>query len=295
MTRTHAVTAALAGLVTAVATAGCAGTVRTPTTTLAGDSAGSTPLKAVPPGPTASQQVFADVTGQGHLRWDRAEPFQTLYASVPTPGAAIFTSDDGMCTLGPELRSADGLAAGYASAGHCDPDTGDRMQFLNSSADQQLVPLAAMSDVEDDDRGIDSGAIWTDVSGRATIAGEWVVAGVLTRDGIEALPLGTPICRAGAISGVDCGGRMTSDPHSRLRFAVESIEGDSGAPVFVVDAGTGYATLLGILERGNSATTSATLLDPALARLGATTVVDPAAAEAVAGHLGYSTRVTPMS
>lgn len=289
---TRVAVAALAG---AAVLAACAPAVTgTPT---AGVPVGSTALKSdrvtVSPRP-ARAFTWGDVTDELPLTWDRGEPFPTVYASVPTPGAAIVTVDGGMCTLAAELKSEDGQFSGYATAGHCNPAAGDRMISYNSSPDQRLTPLSAMSDVVDGDTGADSGVIWTNVPGTSAIVGEYRVAGVLTAAGIDELvPLGSMVCRAGAVSGVDCGGRLSSDQFGRLRFATASTDGDSGGPVFSVDPVTGYAVLLGIVERTDDVSTTATLLEPTLQRLRATAVVDDAAARTVAGQSGFSTRVTP--
>ena len=240
--------------------------------------------------PASGQPVYLDVTGQGELSWDRGVPFATIYSPRPAPGVAVVASDGVMCTAGMAVESEDGHDWGYLSAGHCNPTAGDRTLSYNSSKDQLLVPLAAMTGARDDNAGVDSGALWIAWEGESRIAGTWPVAGVLANP--AALPAGTMVCLLGAVSGTQCGALVDADDRGRLRFAAESVDGDSGAPVFVVDAETGYATLLAILEGGDDFTTTATYLDPALDRLGAVAVVDPRAAATVADRPGYSGRVT---
>lgn len=263
-------------------------------------AAGATELKSatvpvrVPP--LAPAPKYVDVSDTGELAWDRAEPYPTAWAPVPTPGAAIFHSVDGMCTLGPAIRSDDGLYDGWATAGHCNPLGGDRMQSLNSSPEQAELPLAAMSDVEDGDPASDSGAIWTDVAGSALVAGR-PVAGVLTASGVEELPPTTPVCFAGSVSGVECGRLMGIDGDGQAQFSVAPQHGDSGAPVFLATP-AGSVVLLGILanrwDDAGSPAGFANLLDQVLTRMNATAMVVPAAVRDVAGLPGFSTRVAPV-
>lgn len=247
----------------------------------------------LPAAPAVLQQVWEDVTGQGIVRWDRAEPYPAVWGPIPAPGVSLFTADDGMCTLGPAVRAADGSTAGYLTAGHCNPARGDRMQYMNASPLQDLIPLAAMTDAEDDDRGVDSGGIWSVAPGTAMIAETWPIAGVLTAEGSETLELGdtTPVCYAGARTGIHCGPLQSTNDDGRLVFApaAPSLEGNSGAPVFMVSGGA--AVLLGVLEGADEVSVQATYLDPALQRLQARAVVDATASAAVAGLPGYSDRV----
>lgn len=301
MQLTRTVTAALALVATAAVTAACTGTA-VEGNPLAGDTLRPTEelksaeLPATPPPVPAV--VYEDVTGQGVVTLDRGEPSPQSYRALPAPGVTVVAADDGMCTLGPAVRTADGTMGGWVTAAHCNPTVGDRMLSYNSSWDQQLIPLAAMSDVEDDDAGIDSGAVFTDVPGTAVLAETWPVAGVLTRSGVEDLPLDTPVCVLGAVSGVQCGPLWGIDSYDTIRFDAAAHEGDSGGAVFVVDVATGAATLLGILSQigddPSAPTAYATLLDDALGRMRVTAVVDPAAKSAVAGQPGYSTRTAAL-
>lgn len=293
MTCTRPLTAAAAMALAAVVS-GCAGTVAGTPTLAAPPPAGSTELKSarVPaaPMPTPAPVDYEDVTNRGVVFMDNGVPSPQSYSPVPAPGVTIVAGDGQMCGLGPAIRSMDGLFVGYVSAGHCNPDVGDRRFSYNSSPDQLLVPLAAMTDALDDGAGIDSGAIWIAQEGGSRLAQTWAVAGVLTAEAVAALPPG-PVCLLGAVSGVQCGELIDASDRGRLRFAAESVDGDSGGPVFRVDAVTGHATLLGVLEGGNDFTTTATYLAPALDRLGAVAVVDRSAAVTVAGRPGYSDRV----
>lgn len=285
--RTVAVSLALVATVSA-----CGGTARAPVAARARATTVQAQVLHQPPGSPAAHWV--DVTGQGVVRFDNGEPSPQAWAADPTPGVTIVTAHDDVCTLGPAVRStADGLN-GFITAGHCDPTTGDRMQSYNSSPDQRLVPLAAMTDVVDDQQAVDSGVIWTDRPPAAPLlADKWPVAGVLTREGVLDLPDGAPVCTFGARSGVVCGPSRGVDASGQLVFDAHTVKGDSGSPVFLVDSVTGAATLVGVLKGGDAVTTTATLLDPALDRLHANAVVDQAAARAVEGRPGYSPRITP--
>ena len=294
---TRVVTVVAAALAAALVVSACAPSVGG--RAVAGDAparpAGELKSSQLPatPVPAPRWPVWEDVTGQGLTRWDRGEPYQAAWGPIPAPGVSIFTASDGMCTLGPAIRRADGADSGFVTAGHCapGPGIGDRLQYMNASPAQNLIPLAALTDAEDDDRGIDSAAIWSTMPGTATIAGTWPVAGVLTVEGVEALELGTPVCYAGARSAVRCGPLEYTNAAGRLVFGTpDSLEGDSGAPVFLVSDGA--AVLAAVLEGGDEVSTQATYLDPALERLHAQAAVDPIAAARITGQPGYSTRTT---
>jgi len=244
----------------------------------------------------AEQREWADVSGQGKMRWDDGKPGRQQFSPLAIPGAAItheLTADEGdMCTLGPAV------VGGILTAGHCHPP-GDPTQYLNSSADQVRVALGPLAQALDDEAGQDSAVLWTSLVDRAAsarIAGTWPVAGVMSMEAFKRLPEGpaTPVCFNGAKSGVQCGELLPSADDGRMLFAASSQRGDSGAPVFLVSAAAGHATLVGILEGGPPSRSDATYLDPALARMDATALADPVAAAAVAGDSRYSKRAVPL-
>lgn len=68
--------------------------------------------------------------------------------------------------------------------------------------------------------------------------------------------------------------------------------GDSGAPVFLLDAATQTATLIGIQDATRGDVSYVTYLDRALAQTHSKALVDPAAQAAVAGDTGYSAETT---
>lgn len=214
-------------------------------------------------------------------------------AGVLAPGAWMSIPERGkFCTLGAGIRAGD--RTGFVTAGHCGDDG---MALRLDSRDG--APLGVLSDADESYDSVaevlsDSAAVWTNTPAphAATVAG-LPVAGVMTRDGAMTLKSGTPICFDGATSGLVCSPLNGADLTTLMTDGVAK-PGDSGAPVFVVDGDTGAATLLGIVKMVKNMTT-VTYLDPALNRLGAQALVDPAAAAAVAGDSRYSLNVSPLN
>ena len=248
--------------------------------------------------------------GQGSIVKDSGDP-STQFGSVPKPGLVLLSglTPDGewdMCTLGPAVRTTDAGRTGFATAGHCGKnDPLQRLQVQPSlSGLSATAPLASIADPADgvfdpvSGTATDSAALWTGtVDPTAThIAGTWPVAGVLTFTSAKLLPAHTTqVCFDGSVSGVVCGPLLDTDSSGLLRFAAVSQEGDSGSAVFLVNPDTQAATLVGISKGGNARTTTATYLEPALTRLNATALIDPAAANVVSGDPRYSTRVAPLT
>lgn len=246
--------------------------------------------------PTAAPtQHWEDVTGRGvPLPRDSVDGDQ--FSATPVPGSAIRHAPDSgttldVCTVGPTVTGPGGPAV--LTAGHCALGSRAATQYGLATAAGPPTVLGTAVGAVDDDRGVDSALVSTPAAAAVppVIAGTWPVAGVLTVEGVEQLPLGTPICFAGARTGVHCGPLEYTDAAGRLVFGTpDSREGDSGAPVFLVRDGA--ATLVAMLEGGDEFSTQATYLAPALTRLNARALVDATAHAAVAGQPGYSTRVT---
>lgn len=242
---------------------------------------------AAAPLAAGAQNNWADVTGQG-----------APAAAVAVPGAITVGVEQ--CTLGPAVQKAGGTGDGFVTAGHCGP-TGTP-QRLKSGADPAGMPLGVLAGSEEIDGAVtsDSAALWVGPADRsaAVIAGNWRVAGVMTLEAARRLPAKTPVCFDGAVSGVVCG--PLDDASTDILFDAASQPGDSGAPVFLVDATTRTATLVGILKGGDDTAgdagrvSLATFLDPALTRLEAHALVDPKAAASVAADPRYSTAVSPL-
>lgn len=239
-------------------------------------------MPAEAPPPSLAPQQYLDVHGDVADPPRDTEGFQ--FGTIALPGVSVAHRDaDGVaipCTLGPAVTT--GSRHGFLTAGHCTAAHAATDQYLSATADVKTSPqilLGTTSNaVEDDGTAQDSAVIWTDVPlprDAARIAGSFPVAGVMPEVAVQALPVGTPICLDGAKSGIQCGAVMATSDHGLLRFAAESAKGDSGAPVFVVGPDR-RATLVGLLEGGDSISTTATYLAPTLARLDAVAVTAPA-------------------
>lgn len=102
---------------------------------------------------------------------------------------------------------------------------------------------------------------------RTRIARGVRLRGVMTADAVRALPKGTTLCRNGARTGIVCGA-LVSAGSKMVTFAGHAIEGDSGAPVFVVNS-AGEALGVGIVSGTDAAgNTVVTYLSTALNQLG---------------------------
>lgn len=270
--RAAAVTAALAAAVTALS-AGCSSTVQ-------GTARPGTELKAASVeviAPAAPQREWVDVTGQG-VSLPRDTSIGAQYSPVPKPGAATtFTAvggGSGGCTLGPAVRA--GSREGFITAGHCAFGATGPQQL--SGSDGKPVRDLGRADDAAFSRGFpnssgyaqDSAIVWTAPgAGAALIAGTWPVAGTLTVDEVRALPVGTPICFAGAMTGgVACGPLLDARDPGGIHFGHAAEAGDSGAATFLV--ADGAAWLVGIMSStdDDKPESTAALLAPALDRLG---------------------------
>lgn len=224
---------------------------------------------------SASAPVWADVTGQGKVQFDRGNP-KSQYGD-PAPGVSLLRGFDGLkpqlCSIGPAV------VGGFLTAGHCSTygdSTAPRLagveQFGETSADGDKVSLGTSTPAPD---VVDAAVIRTSAAaGQTKIAGTWPVAGVLTPAGVERLvPKGAPVCFDGAASGVVCGERI-ADRGGLAAFNAVSIDGDSGAPVFAVDS-QGRAAVIGILKGGNATSSTATYVEGALVATGTAVQLDP--------------------
>lgn len=296
MTRRRRIAAALAATLAGAAVSACA------TTTVAGRPAAPAGVAtartaAATPTVAAPAQRYLDVTGQGQLA-PRDAIDDVQYSGVPAPGVGVLHIPDtgdtmGGCTLGPAVVTADG-GSGWITAGHCAIGARAAEQWLETTPAGATTPMGTAVGVVDD--GPVDSALIPDPGAPVTplLAETWPIAGVLTAAGAAALPVGVPVCALGARSGVVCGPNEGVGGDGRIVYGARTIRGDSGAPVFVVDAATRTATLVGVHKGGDGVSAAwATLLDPALDRLRARAVVDAAAAAAVAGRPGCSPRVTP--
>lgn len=203
------------------------------------------------------------------------------YAANAEPGVfavRLAPGDTGGCTLGPAVTA--GGRPAFLTAGHCRGGGAPLFASTGPGAEdvRELGPaVRAVNEKNDpgadgilDDRAL----VYTgEAAGDRTIAG-FPVAGSLTLKETRLLPAGTPICVAGAVSGIRCGG-LISASRDRIEFAgkvgaTAPNKGDSGAPVFVVDE-NGRATVIGLVtsEAPDGAMTNATFIEPALQDFGA--------------------------
>lgn len=213
-------------------------------------------------------------------------------AAVPgdfAPGSRIFgVNQEGKgasCTLGPLLADSDAF-----SAGHCGFTGSPRSLASGARAGSvaeavDVVPAGKpVLDFSVIDFDVPLPAAPVRVAGRP-------VSGVLTTKAADSLPVGTLLCFIGAESGVKCG-RLVSSDFRGIKVDVPSVDGDSGAAVFMVDGATDTVALVGLLSGDIEGLLGVTYLDAALESAQATALVDAVAAKAVAGNPNYSTRVS---
>jgi hypothetical protein len=307
MNRNRVLTTALAVAASVAMTACSTTVVGVPVASAGGTGkAAAVAMPVTPPKtPAAATQQWRDVSN-ARVRQDHT-PARAQFGTVPLPGITVIrrtSLDDGYrCTLGPAVRG-DGTD-GFITAGHClavgtsTAEIALQADFAGVDIRDWAEAMLAERDTRDPLTGtlIDSSVIWT--GGPAPmlateIAGAFPVAGVMTIDGVKSL-MGKMICFDGAMTGVRCGPLTSTDDGGMLSFAAVSQVGDSGAVVFAVDSKTSASTLLGVLEGGDAANTTATYLDPALRRLDAKVLVDRTAASSVAGDSRYSTLTAVVS
>ncbi|MDO2981391.1 MULTISPECIES: chymotrypsin family serine protease [Mycobacteriaceae] len=241
---------------------------------------------AAPTSATVKSPVWVTAPWTGKVNKNEKDD---QYGSVPVPGIVIAqqrgSASPGRCTIGPAVYSAD-HGPGFVTAGHCDKLPGSPLLLYptpSTSFDSaQQIPGRYLEtearDTADMGSGLVSDSTMVPVSAidptATKIADRYAVAGVLTATAVEQLLPGTPVCFDGSSSGVVCGDLLNSNEDGRIRFDVSSLEGDSGAPVFLLDQ-RHRAVLIGIHKGGNGITASATYLDPALMRLGASVLLAP--------------------
>jgi len=264
-TRTRLAAAALAVAVTVAA--GCSATVDGRALSAHPPKAATVTVPSPAPAPRWVGLEGVPVT----VQWD--DYHEQFSATGPVPGIKITHALDAaggdMCTLGPAVRSSDGRT-GFLTAGHCKPVAGDPAQNVyRTPTGSVIVPLAPTAAVG---AGVDAAVLWTETAAdprAASIAG-LPVAGVMSEAEIrQGVPPGTPVCVDGAKSGVKCTRIISAE--DMIEFPEITEHGDSGAPVFLIDA-MHRATLIGLVKGGDDTTTTATYLAPVLARLDAAIV-----------------------
>lgn len=222
--------------------------------------------------------AIADVHGDGHIADFTA-------AAAPAPGVSILQpAPDGtatLCTTGWAVMSAR-HDVGYLTAGHCDQHDGAPLWMhtdANSDHRMSLLPLQNSERGADaDGRSYDAALFFLSAQqqsrGFGTAIADGVrLRGVLSVDQVQALPQGTPVCMHGSRSGVTCGPLLAAGS-DELLWGAAAVKGDSGAPVFVVNA-DGDALAIGTLSGGPARERNhATYLAPVLDRLKLRAVVE---------------------
>ncbi|MFA5709948.1 hypothetical protein [Mycolicibacterium sp.] len=231
----------------------------------------ATPAAHAAPAPSGPWVAIAGVYGT-------EEPVAITAGDRPQPGVTIASQVDArtsrMCTISWPVVSAND-DVGYLTAGHCQTRTGAPLwMFTDKSSGSRMF----LSPLQNRERGVDKAGIVHDTAvffltsdqqerdyGIA-VAPRVRVRGVLSTSEVRALPRGTPMCMNGARSGVTCGPLLRAGS-SEVQWGGSAIQGDSGAPVFVVDA-AGDAMAVGMLASGPSDTENyVTYLAPVLTRL----------------------------
>ncbi|KXP08716.1 hypothetical protein [Tsukamurella pseudospumae] len=209
------------------------------------------------------------------------------YGVEPAPGIAAFQTKSngelGGCTISFPVSDRKGTVA-FLSAGHCDNRNGERL-FMYTTGDNSGT--LELGDYQQGKNDVEIGAPDVPIPGATsrdyTVLtmgpqlyrgyGTAIVPGIRLRgtmpmSAVRALPAGTTICRHGARTGVTCG-RLIQANERDFTWGARSIKGDSGGPVFVVNA-AGEALGVGITSALGADGTSSigTYLDPALKSLG---------------------------
>ncbi|WP_157680277.1 chymotrypsin family serine protease [Mycobacterium dioxanotrophicus] len=222
--------------------------------------------------PAALAQQWIDVGGTAVPQADAAG---IQYGAQPYPGINIGQGQIGTspnkCTLGPLARRiADGDYV-FVTAGHCDEHPGAVVSIWSGPNGEGPKVVGTLAGKLDNDADQDSALLETVLAptpDATKIAGKFPVARVMPVDEVRKLPAGTPVCVDGARSGVVCRPLIRPD-RDTIKYEFVGIEGDSGAPVFLVGTDN-RAVLIGILkgEDGLTGLGEATYLAPALDRLG---------------------------
>lgn len=246
---------------------------------------------------TAGQTPEATAAAMRSLPKNNWVSIEGEASSVPdgvlAPGGLIRGVDPegymASCTIGPALRGDAVLTAGHCGLSGTPRLSPDGTPIGAITRSQDTIPASGPV--------IDAAVVELDVPldplVEARVAG-LPVAGVMRKQGIYGLPAGTPVCFDGVKSGLKCGPLINADAHG-IQVDVDSLHGDSGSPVFLVDGETHIVTIIGVLKGSPLSIDSvmrATYLDTALTEMGATALVDPLAAASVAGDPRYSTRVS---
>ncbi|KXO90979.1 Uncharacterised protein (plasmid) [Tsukamurella tyrosinosolvens] len=240
-------------------------------------------LAAVAPTAAAAPLDSQDWVAPASLGQYSKGPQGLMTASGFRPGTGFVIEDEGRvttCTIGFAVTSPLGMS-GFITAGHCDVASGVQGYAFQDTQGLLKLPIPPLSvantaSAHASGTADDSAVVW-DTAGSAapsrfdpSLTGTRLV-GTMSENDARKLPAGTPICFSGATSGTTCG-RVLSASGDSLSLDVPSLPGDSGGPVFVVNA-TGQAVGVGVVSGNLDGHAKAVFLEPALKRLGATASV----------------------
>lgn len=246
----------------------------------------------------------ASPEAQKPLRWKdvQAEAPELDHDHVGSRfGSAVYPGI-GVTQVGPDKATTDcsagpAVTGGVIIAAHCDAAPGGRVQIYPNAQGSSPIAVGTITDRVLQANPVQDFALLRTSAlapGSTKIAGQWAVAGVLTKEAAAtALPAGSPVCVNAAVTGIRCGNVLSTDTSGELLFDIRTEIGDSGATVFAVNADTDAATLIGIVRGGDSTTSTATYLAPALDKLGVSALVDAAASANTVADSRYSRMTTP--
>ncbi|MFN8090004.1 MAG: S1 family peptidase [Mycobacterium sp.] len=216
--------------------------------------------------PTARLCVCSAAAVLAALSFPGTAPAHADAASPPMPGIQI-DDDNGRCTAGFAAQGNDGNYY-LLTSGHCDEHDGSLWTYGDEES------LGYISASEKGGEGLeerDAALVRLDPElGEpiGDIGGTYPVRDVLSVDAIE---VGAPFCKIGAVTGETCGA-VTDVGGNVIETSVFSLHGDSGSPGFIKNS-DGTVSAVGILMSspdGDDYTTYFTLVDPLLSKWGLT-------------------------
>lgn len=209
-------------------------------------------------------------------------PREFTPGAYPHTGVSVF-SDDGeearQCTVSWPVVDSDN-DNGYLTAGHCQ-NGGNATLWMHADLTKKgrTIDLPPLQDRQQftDDKGAAHDSSMFYLPGGAKISDDSIAPGVTLRGVFTVaqarrLPKGTPLCMHGARSGLTCGAVIRAGT-DELEWGGQAVHGDSGAPVFAVNA-DGDAMAVGMLAHGPTDTENyVTYLYPVLTENGLRVII----------------------
>lgn len=231
--------------------------------------------------PVSASDSWVSIAG---VRGSRP-PVAFTAAPNPRPGVSLVQqfepTEISECTMSwPVISTRSDV--GYLTAGHCDRKEGAPLWMYTDADGVGRLNLPPLQNAE---RGVDGAGRKYDAalfflspaqqeSAYNTAISDGVrLRGVMSVAAVKSLPAGTPVCMNGSRSGLTCGPLIAAGD-DQLEWGGAAVQGDSGAPVFVVNS-HGDAQAIGMLHGGPTDTDNfATYLAPVLERLKVRLIVD---------------------